>query len=112
LEFRHALADDPALQALSEERRSDLVFAASEAASNAVKHSDGTCMARIWRDGDEIVTEVSTHSTITDLMAGCRRPAVGALEGRGLWLINQLCDLVELRSDASGTTLRMHVREH
>jgi hypothetical protein len=34
------------------------------------------------------------------------------MEGRGLWLINQLCDLVELRSDGSGTTLRMHVREH
>jgi anti-sigma regulatory factor (Ser/Thr protein kinase) len=112
VEFRHTLAEDPALQTLSAQRRSDLVFAVSEAASNAVKHSDGTCTTRIWRDGDDVVTEVSTHSTITDLMAGCRRPAVDALEGRGLWLINQLCDLVELRSDTSGTTLRMHVREH
>jgi anti-sigma regulatory factor (Ser/Thr protein kinase) len=112
LELRHALADDPALGMLSAQRRSDLVFAVGEAASNAIKHSDGMCTARIWRDGDEVVTEVSTHSTITDLMAGCRRPAVDALEGRGLWLINQLCDLVELRSDASGTTLRMHVRDN
>jgi hypothetical protein len=45
-------------------------------------------------------------------MAGRRRPAADALEGRGLWLINQLCDLVEMRSDPSGMTVRMHVREH
>jgi len=43
-------------------------------------------------------------------MAGRRRPAADAAAGRGLWLINQLCDLVELRSGAAGTTLRMHIR--
>ena len=112
LELRHAVAGDPALEALSVQRRSDLVFAVSEAAGNAVKHGDGTCTTRIWHDGDEVITEVSTPTGISDVMAGCRRPAADALEGRGLWLINQLCDLVELRSDGSGTTLRMHVREH
>jgi len=69
-------------------------------------------MTRIWHDGDEVISEVSSHSTITDVMAGRRRPAADALEGRGLWLINQLCDLVELRSGTSGTTLRMHVKDH
>jgi anti-sigma regulatory factor (Ser/Thr protein kinase) len=112
LELRHAVAGDPALEALSVQRRSDLVFAVSEAAGNAVRHGDGACTTRIWHDGDEVITEVSTHTGISDVMAGCRRPAADALEGRGLWLINQLCDLVELRSDGSGTTLRMHVSEH
>jgi anti-sigma regulatory factor (Ser/Thr protein kinase) len=112
LDLRHAVADDPALGALSEDRRSDLVFALSEAASNAVKHGDGACMTRIWHDADEVITEVSTHTAVTDATVGCRRPAPDALEGRGMWLINQLCDLVELRSDGFGTTLRMHVREH
>jgi hypothetical protein len=27
-----------------------------------------------------------------------------------LWLVNQVCDLVELRSGADGTTVRMHMR--
>jgi hypothetical protein len=69
-------------------------------------------MTRIWHDGDEVVTEVSSGSGVQDMMAGRRRPAADALEGRGLWLINQVCDLVELRSGTSGMTLRMHVKEH
>jgi len=27
-----------------------------------------------------------------------------------LWLVNQVCDLVELRSGEDGTTVRMHMR--
>jgi anti-sigma regulatory factor (Ser/Thr protein kinase) len=111
-ELRHAIAKDPALASLSPQRRSDLVFAINEAASNAVKHGNERCTTRIWHDGDEVVTEIRTHSGVQDVMAGRRRPAADALEGRGLWLINQVCDLVELRSGASGMTLRMHVKDH
>ncbi|MFZ1994013.1 MAG: sensor histidine kinase [Solirubrobacteraceae bacterium] len=111
LELRRAIAQDPALRSLSPERRSDLVFAVNEAASNAVKHGNETCITRIWHDEGEIVSEVSSLSGIDDVMAGRRRPAADALGGRGLWLINQLCDLVEMRSDTSGMTLRMHIRE-
>jgi anti-sigma regulatory factor (Ser/Thr protein kinase) len=112
MELRRAIAVDPALGSLSAQRRSDLVFAINEAASNVVKHGNTTCLTRIWHDGDEVVTEVSSDSGIPDVMAGRRRPAADALQGRGLWLINQLCDLVELRSGTSGMTLRMHIKEH
>jgi anti-sigma regulatory factor (Ser/Thr protein kinase) len=112
MDLRRAIAGDPALGSLSAERRSDLVFAINEAASNAVRHGNETCLTRIWHDGDEVVTEVRSRSAIEDLLAGRRRPAADALNGRGLWLINQVCDLVEMRSGASGTTLRMHIREH
>ena len=30
--------------------------------------------------------------------------------GRGLWIANQLCDLVQVRSGAAGTTVRLHAR--
>lgn len=113
VELRRAIAEDPALGALTADRRSDLVFAINEAASNAVKHGhDNVCTTRIWNDGDEVVSEVSSAAPIVDVMAGRHRPAADALEGRGLWLINQLCDLVELRSGTSGTTVRMHIRNH
>jgi hypothetical protein len=75
-------------------------------------HGNARCTTRIWHDGDEVVTEVRSHSAVQDVMAGRRRPAADALEGRGLWLINQVCDLVELRTGASGMTLRMHVKDH
>ena len=112
VELRRAITDDPVLGSLSAERRSDLVVAINEAASNAIRHGNTTCMTRIWHEGDEVVTEVSSDSGIADVMAGRRRPAVDALHGRGLWLINQLCDLVELRSGTSWMTLRMHVKAH
>ena len=88
----------------------DLVFAVSEAASNALKHADGTCITRLWRDGGSIVSEVSTRSAMDDPYAGRRRPPWDAEDGRGLWMINHVCDLVELRSRGGETVLRMHVR--
>ena len=30
--------------------------------------------------------------------------------GRGVWLANQLCDLVQIRSGAAGTVVRLHAR--
>jgi anti-sigma regulatory factor (Ser/Thr protein kinase) len=110
-DLRHAVAGDPLLGSLSVERRQDLVFAVNEAASNAIRHGDQGCTARIWHDGRSVVTEVCTDSGFDDPLAGRRRPDPDATNGRGLWLINQVCDLVELRSGTGGTTLRMHIRD-
>jgi hypothetical protein len=37
-------------------------------------------------------------------------PADGQPYGRGLWIANQLCDLVQIRSSAAGTVVRMQMR--
>jgi anti-sigma regulatory factor (Ser/Thr protein kinase) len=108
--LRRAVIDDPSLRVLSHERREDVVFVVNEAATNALKHGDGRCTARIWHDGQSVVSEVSSDTAGPDVLAGRRRPSPDALSGRGLWLINQVCDLVELRSSETGMTLRMHVR--
>lgn len=94
---------------LTDARANDLVLAVSEVAANTLRHtpSDGTLT--IWHDQNEIVCEVHDHGVITDPLAGRRRPAPDALGGHGLWLVHQVCDLVELRSDTSGTTIRMHM---
>ena len=34
------------------------------------------------------------------------------LGGQGLWVVNQVCDLVELRSGRTGTTVRLQMRLH
>jgi hypothetical protein len=44
-----------------------------------------------------------------DPLTDRRRPAPNQDGGRGLWLANQLCDLVQIRSFPSGTTVRMHM---
>jgi anti-sigma regulatory factor (Ser/Thr protein kinase) len=108
--LRRAVDADPFLEGLTRERREDVVFAVNEAASNAVRHGDGHCTTRLWRDGRSVISEVSFDSSLPDVLAGRRRPAPDAPSGRGLWLINQVCDLVEMRTGGAGTTLRMHVR--
>lgn len=108
-QLRHALADDPLLAELDPERRADLVFAVNEAASNAVRHGDGVAQARVWRDAGGVVGEVCSTPAIDDPLAGLRTPEPGDAGGRGLWLINQICDLVEVRSGDDGASVRMHV---
>src|SRR5581483_5509659 len=100
---------DPLVAALDPERRADLVFAVNEAASNAVRHGDGSARARVWRDDGDVVGEISTTTTIDDPLAGRRTPDPADGGGRGLRLINQVCDLVEVRSGAEGASVRMHV---
>jgi anti-sigma regulatory factor (Ser/Thr protein kinase) len=99
---------------LTEARANDLVLAVSEVAANTLRHTQSHGTLTIWHDHDhdEIVCEVHDEGTITDPLAGRRVPTPGALGGHGLWLVYQVCDLVELRSDASGTTIRMHMAIH
>jgi anti-sigma regulatory factor (Ser/Thr protein kinase) len=94
---------------LTEARASDLVLAVSEVAANTLRHTQSHGTLTIWHDTDEIVCEMHDAGTIIDPLAGRRRPAPDALSGHGLWLVYQVCDLVELRSDGSGTTIRMHM---
>lgn len=94
---------------LTDARASDLVLAVSEVAANTLRHTNSHGTLTIWHDQAEIVCEVHDEGTITDPLAGRRRPAPDTPGGHGLWLVHQVCDLVELRSDSSGTTVRMHM---
>ncbi|HEX2039720.1 MAG TPA: sensor histidine kinase [Acidimicrobiales bacterium] len=89
---------------------SDLVLAANEVATNSLCHGGGDGILRMWRQGDTLVCEVRDGGFIDDPLAGRRRPATYRDGGRGLWLANQLCDLVQIRSNSSGTVVRMHMR--
>ncbi len=86
----------------------DLVLAVDEAATNAVLHGMPPAELRIWREPDGIVCEVTDYGKLEDPLAGRRFPSPDWTSGRGLWLINQLCDLVEVRPLADGTAVRMH----
>jgi anti-sigma regulatory factor (Ser/Thr protein kinase) len=87
----------------------DLVLAVDEVATNSIEHGGGTGTLRIWRDGDVLVCEIRDRGHFDDPLADRRRPAPGRDGGRGLWLANQLCDLVQVRSFATATTVRLHM---
>jgi anti-sigma regulatory factor (Ser/Thr protein kinase) len=94
---------------LAEGRANDLVLAVSEVAANTLRHTRSPGTLAIWHDEDKVVCEIHDEGTITDPFVGTRKPASGASGGHGLWLVRQVCDLVELTSDANGTTVRMHM---
>ena len=94
---------------LSADRTANMVLAASELAANTLRHTSAGGTLRIWRTRLELLCQVQDQGWIADPLAGRRRRAA-AEPGHGLWVVNQVCDLVELRSDPAGTTVRLHMR--
>ena len=54
--------------------------------------------------------EVRDEGRVSDPLVGRVRPTIDRRDGRGLWLVHQLCDLVQIRSGDDGTVVRAHVR--
>lgn len=105
-----ALAEKHARMAgLPDDRVIDFVIAISEVAANTVQHARSQGSMEIWQDGNEIVCEIRDAGVITDPLAGRRQPPPGAAGGFGLWLVYQVCDHVDLRSDEDGTVIRLHM---
>jgi len=94
---------------LAADATSALVTAASELAANSVMHGGGNGELRLWREDDRLLVEVTDHGLLDQPLAGRLRPGLSQEGGRGLWLANRLCDLVQIRSGAGGTTVRLHV---
>ncbi len=92
---------------LGHEAATGMMLAVSEIASNSLRHGGGRGELRAWTDERWLVCEVADSGHITTPLAGRVRPAPDAGRGAGLWLANQLCDLVEIYSSARGTTVRL-----
>ena len=94
---------------LTPDRVADLILAASEVAANTLDHAKSSGTFLVWREGNEILCQVHDQGRISDPLAGrIRRGPDG--RGHGLYLVNQVCDLVEIRTGSAGTTIRMHMR--
>jgi anti-sigma regulatory factor (Ser/Thr protein kinase) len=100
---------DHAEAVLGPARTADLVLAVSEVAANSVLHGGGVGVARVWHDPAGIVCEVSDIGCIDEPLAGRRRPTPVQADGRGLWIVNQVCDLVQVRAFPGGSTVRLHM---
>jgi anti-sigma regulatory factor (Ser/Thr protein kinase) len=85
------------------------VFAANEIATNSLLHGGGQGTARVWREDGVVVVEVTDGGHIDHPLVGRQRPDTLTDHGRGMWLVNQLCDLVQIASTPSGTAVRVRV---
>jgi anti-sigma regulatory factor (Ser/Thr protein kinase) len=95
---------------LDADRLSDLVLAVSELAGNTLRHAGGSGKVRTWRQGATFMCEVEDEGRITDPLVGRERPPDLHGGGRGLWMVNQLCDLVQVRTSDAGNVIRLHMR--
>jgi anti-sigma regulatory factor (Ser/Thr protein kinase) len=107
---RELVASHGAALRMTEERITNMVIAAGEITANTLRHTSAGGTFWVWHSGEEIICQVRDRGWIADPLAGrWRRPPEGS--GHGLWVVNQVCDLVEIRtSRAAGTVIRLHMR--
>jgi anti-sigma regulatory factor (Ser/Thr protein kinase) len=106
---RELVTEEAERAGLSELRRADLVIAANEVAANSVRHGGGAGTIFIWTDGGSVLCDVVDADRLDAPLAGRERPSPFQTSGWGLWLANQLCDLVQIRTSADGNVLRLHM---
>ena len=91
-------------------RAEDLALAVHEVAANSLEHGHGFGSLDIWRQDGALLCEVRDVGRIDDPLVGRREIEWEDERGRGLWMANQLCELVQVRSFARGSAVRLHKR--
>jgi anti-sigma regulatory factor (Ser/Thr protein kinase) len=91
-------------------RLEDLVMAVNELATNSIKHAGRGGRLQMWEQHGELICQLEDEGHIADPLAGRHRPVATIHGGMGLWMVNQLCDLVEIRTRPTGTVIRLHTR--
>jgi anti-sigma regulatory factor (Ser/Thr protein kinase) len=107
--IRRFVVAELARRGVAGDRRADLTIVVNEIASNSLRHGSGDGELAIWGVGRRVVCEIRDGGDFDDPLADRRPPSADRAGGRGLWMANQLCDLVQVRSFDSGTVVRLHL---
>lgn len=120
MELAFAVEDLPAVRrlvfrgatqaSLGADRAHDLVLAINELATNSLRHGGGEGTLRMWTEEGTLTCEVQDYGHITDPLVGQTVPPPEQHTGRGLWVVNSLCDLVQIHSTSAGSVVRVHMR--
>jgi len=94
-------------------RVSELCLAVNEVATNTLVHTNQRGLLSLWQDSDtgSLICEIIDSGQLPDRLVGRIPPTRWQRGGRGLILVNALCDLVEIPTGQInlGTTVRMHM---
>jgi anti-sigma regulatory factor (Ser/Thr protein kinase) len=88
-------------------RSDDFVLAVNEVLANSLYHANADGELRIWPEPDGLVCEVRDSGHIVQPLIGREEPVLGQIGGHGIWLVNLVCDLVQVRSSEDGSIVRM-----
>ncbi|MEV0622032.1 ATP-binding protein [Nonomuraea sp. NPDC050404] len=95
------------------ERLDDLVLAVNEAVTNVLDHAHGTGTVTLRSSGDGIAVDIEDHAgrLTSDHLAKAEIDPIGS-HGYGLWVIQDLCDRVEVQQNEKGSRLRLHMSRY
>jgi DcmR-like sensory protein/histidine kinase-like protein len=94
---------------MSPARLNDLLVAATELATNAVRHGLPPVTCRLWADDAGAVLEVMDAGYWRPAEAPGFMPPDMVTPEFGLWGVRMLCPLVQIRTGPAGTTVRLRV---
>jgi len=95
---------------LGPSRTEDLVLAVNEIVTNSVRHGGGSGILRMWETTDSVIGEITDQGHIDRPMIGREQPTLDQTSGFGLWIANQVCDLVQVRTFADRSVVRLHMQ--
>ncbi|KUL29450.1 ATP-binding protein [Actinoplanes awajinensis] len=103
---RSAVAAHAVALGLPEERLSTLLLIATELATNAFRHGGGSGRLRLWRTEESVFLQVSDDGPgLARPQEAGRRPApLSSPGGRGLWIVRQIADHLDITTEP-GTTI-------
>lgn len=90
---------------LSGTRADLLAVAVSELATNTLQHTDGGGLVRIWAEPDRVRCDVVDGGSPPGF--GRAMPAADEPRGRGLAIVERLCDEVGIHPEGDGTAVRL-----
>jgi anti-sigma regulatory factor (Ser/Thr protein kinase) len=108
-EVRRFVHEHARANGLDRGRAEAYVLAVTEVATNGIVHGSGQASIELWRRTDRLVADVHSRGELTRPLVGRLPPATPDEGGFGVWLANQLCDLVQIRSGAGHTLVRLHL---
>jgi anti-sigma regulatory factor (Ser/Thr protein kinase) len=108
--MRSRLSEHARRRGMSRPRLNDLLVAATEVATNAIRHGVPPVECRMWAENGDVVVDVTdTGSWEPDDVPGFIPPDPAARSGFGLWGVRMLCGLVQIRTCQPGTAIRLYV---
>jgi len=104
---REAVSDLSTEAGMAPTQVEQLALATHEVAANAHRHGEPPPEASAWIDGRAVTVQIRGGGHFADPLAGRLRPNLTDGSGRGLWMANHLCDLVQVRNSSQGAIVRL-----
>jgi anti-sigma regulatory factor (Ser/Thr protein kinase) len=102
---RDFVRDEAIALGLSHLRADLLTVAVSELATNTLQHTSGGGLVRIWAEPDKVRCDIVDSGASPGF--GRAMPAADQPRGRGLAIVERVCDEVGIHLNGTGTTVSL-----